>query len=399
MDRKLLFRSLIISGLASFAGVSAEQIDTCADWNPCCFDYGLNPPATCPSCSDCNWYGEISYLYWKPYIENAHAAEVVSTDRIVASSDQPNATLGGATRTENKDFKFDWDSGFRVGLGIGFPCDKWGIAVNWTHYRTDASYSDRGNSTITSDGNNTLITNAKIPLPGFYNDQSIRVGAITQQSSELDSDWDFQFNVVDLDLFRNYYVGCSLAIKPYVGLRALFLKSQIDSFAQYEGSSDEAFLGNLKIAQHLRSDFKGVGLKGGVDSFYELMCGLGIYGDIGAAVIYGNYDLKHRALTIAGPISDQDNQTYVAENELPFCYDTLRLMTDLKIGLEWRETFNCNQNMVIIKAGWEHHLLVNGSQFQTLESSGGTPGVPPPAKQTGGDLSLYGFVFSIGVSF
>ncbi len=397
MDIKSLNKSLILCGLTTVAAMasdlSAEQIENCCDWNPCCFDYGLNPPPTCPTACGCTWFGEIEYLYWKPHVENAHAAEVITADYIDFS---PSVNTRTISKSEMKDFNYEWDSGFRVGLGIGLPCDKWGISLKWSHYNTDSTFSSKGFSTSQQQD---ILVDVKMPFPSFINSQAFVILGSALQMGSVDSHWDFQFNQVDLDLFRNYYVGCSLSIKPYVGLRALFLKNTVDSFALYEGltnTQDPDQFTKISADQHLRSDFKSVGLRAGAESFYELMCGLGVYGNIGASILYSCYELEHKALVT---FVEDGGSTLTNNHESPYCFETLRLMTDLSLGIEWRETINCNQSMVFVKAGWEHHLIVEGSQFQTLNSALSTSLFPPTSSINDGDISLYGFVFSVGISF
>lgn len=401
-------RSLIIGGLTALMGMQgayAAQIDSCADWNPCCFDYGLNPPPTCPTCCGCTWYGQLEYLYWKPFVEHAHPCTLITSDRINVGIPISQASSSHTT-SRNKDFRFDWDSGFRVGLGYGFPCDKWGLALTWTHYRTDAFFSESGFGSFDTDEG--FVKDVKMPIPGFISSDQTGL-LIGFQTGSLAAKWNFQFNQVDLDFFRDFYVGCSLSLKPYVGLRALILKNTIDSYAQYQVADQDISnfgfpFNQSTFSQRLRSDLKSFGLKGGLESFWEVTCGLGVYGNVGASLIYANYETENKT-QISGTTIDNGGLKVTGDVETPYWFQTLKMMSDLSIGIQWRQAINCNQNLVVIKAGWEHHMLLQGSQFQTITADrftavgGANAFSVQRAVANSGDISLYGFVFSVGFSF
>lgn len=398
-------KALITSALVAIVGVqnlSAAQINNCADWNPCCFDYGLNPPPTCPTCCGCTWYGEIDYLYWKPYVENASPCTVVKSDHVALRSQDTNSTSNTSTR--NKDFPFDWDSGYRVALGYGFPCDKWGLALTWSHYRTDAFLAENGFAHPNSATKVQFVDDFSMPLIGFVDDaQAGLIDLFT--SASLASKWAFQFNQVDLDFFRDFYVGCSLSLKPYIGLRALFINHTIHTHTEYSQPQNIPTsaipFNSITDDQRLHSNLKSFGLKGGLESFWEVTCGLGVYGNVGASLIYANYENGQKLQQVRVL---ENNQTRLVDNiEANHCYQSLKMMSDLSIGIQWRQPINCNQNLVFIKAGWEHHMLLQGSQFPTIKtdvSIGSTSFFTAHSSFTrAGDISLYGFVFSFGLSF
>ena len=395
---RTLKKSLVISGLTALLGMPAVQAADCGDcneWNPCSFDYGLNPPPVRPQCWGCTWYGDIEYIYWKPYVDNAQAADLLTADSVPTHGFQHNTTNYTSTP---QDFRFDWDSGFRVGLGYGFPEDKWGLSLTWTHYRTDACFDASGFGTYSS--GSSLQTNVKVPLPGFLDSGfvSFLVGA---QDANVVSKWNFQFNQVDLDFFRDFYVGCSLSIKPYVGLRALFLKQTVNALSQYTIVDEDYIedLGNVTYAQYLRSDFKSFGLKAGLESYWEVVCGLGIYGNLGTSLLYAHYKTDHQL-----QYRDEYSTGNRINAELPFQFNTLKLTSDLAIGIEWRKPVNCNQNLIVVKGGWEHHQILNGSQFRNVGRLNYTDEDDsfftfPKSAPTNGNISLYGFVFSVALSF
>lgn len=361
-------------------------------WEPCALPYSVNPPIVCPSSGCCSWIASLDFLYWRPYVENNAAAQIFTLNNFKSNND----TFHGTTTIVNdcKDFHYDWDSGFRINAGYGFPCDRWSINIAWTHYRTDADFSATG---FVKPIIHTDEVEGTVPFPSNMTVSNTYLRGF--KGSLLEATWNFQFNQVDLDIAREFYVGCSLSIKPYLGLRTLLVKNHRTVSAVYDQRLFGSVIGTMdNIGLHTRfnPDFKAVGLKAGLDSYYEIMCGLGIYGDINTALLFSEYQVTNTVKQVL-TITVLDRR--ITDDAVSHRYHALRFMTDLSIGLEWRETINACQSLLFFKAGWEHHLIVGGSRYEILSSIETAHNSAYVNAYGNGDISLYGFVVSIGYIF
>lgn len=379
------------------------SLDPCFEWNPCSLPYGLNPPPVCPNWDCCDWVATLEYLYWKPFVENAHAAqEQQAIDYRVDHSSAQGTFANGYLANRPKDYKFNWDSGFRVGLGYNFPCDKWGMIFVWTHYRTAIDSRLNGSASIDESGSTDLL-NAKIPAPYFIMGDYLEPFFYCR-TAEIGSKWTFQFNQVDLDFFRDFYVGCALSLRPYAGLRSIFLAQKINVSGRYNVHPNaDLIYKTLDIEQRLLSEFKGFGIKGGLKSNWEFFCGLSLYGDVGLSAVYSCFTTMHRSEFIGVANSLQTPKTALT-HEIPYDFNELKVFADFALGLEWRRPFNCNQNVFHFRLGWEHHMLFKASHFLSLNNNqllfeNSRPPAGTRFLTSDGDISLYGFVFAIGVSF
>jgi hypothetical protein len=347
----------------------------------------------------------LEYIYWKPFVENAHAAqELRAIDYRVDQENAEGTFVNGYLSNTPKDYKFNWDSGFRVGLGYNFPCDKWGVVFVWTHYRTEVESRLNGSAAVELSGT-TEVTNAKVPAPYFIIGDYLSP-FLYSRNAEIDSKWTFQFNQVDLDFFRDFYVGPSLSLRPYAGLRSIFLSQKINVSGQYDLFTPA--VGNLayhslNVEQRLFSEFKGFGIKGGLKSNWEFFCGLSLYGDLGLSAVYSCYTTMHRT-NLIGLSDDVVIPKTAITQEIPYNFNELKVFADFAFGIEWRRPFNCDQNIFHFRLGWEHHMLFKASHFNSLANdqllfdNSRRPGGTRFATSDG-DISLYGFVFAIGVSF
>ena len=119
-------------------------------------------------CAD--WVATIEYLYWKPFVENAHAAQLLVAENYTLS--ETNVT--GKLTNMPVDPHFNWKSGFRLGIGYNFPCDKWGVAFIWTHYMTMVDTFLNGNATVTNPVSGTYVVNGENPAPYFITGDYLR---------------------------------------------------------------------------------------------------------------------------------------------------------------------------------------------------------------------------------
>ena len=112
----------------------------------------------------------------------------------------------------------------------------------------------------------------------------------------------FQLNLVDIELGRNFWTSHYLAIRPHVGIRVAYLEQDYDiehaggNWGAINASSVTGYSWGpqtaLNNSVHLDNDFKGVGLRSGLDSTWNLGCGWALYGDFAASIVYGTIQCR-----------------------------------------------------------------------------------------------------------
>jgi hypothetical protein len=186
-----------------------------------------------------------------------------------------------------KDMKFDWDWGFRVGLGYNFQHDGWDIHALYTYFDTNGSKT-------TTAGQNSIL----IPLRGSAN---IVEGAAPGLSPEFryctsaKSQFDFDYQVVDLELGRAYYLSEKFSVRPHAGLEsAWFDLEQITRYTGGQRISSIFGLGPNTIHVKENCNFWGIGPRTGVDTKWYLGHGVSIFSNLAAALLFGYFDIEHR---------------------------------------------------------------------------------------------------------
>jgi len=369
--KKTLIASVV--ALSSLTTLQAYDDGCCGG---SCYNYGVNPPTIF---DPCGITGSISYLYWKPYQDNGAFANIITPVDGDIDNLQSDTIYNADVQTRLKDPDYQWDSGFQVSVGYLLPCDRWGISLEWTHYETDVSTQ-------------ATVSPGYILSPFVY-----AVGYPTEigetfQRGEAHSEWKLQFNQLDINFSREFYVGKCMTITPFVGLRALWIRNT-NRIVTEANSIQGLDTFNDTLTSNLESDFKSLGLNGGLQSFYEIGCGIGVYGDFGASLVYGCYDAFHRITAIREDVgSDID----VGSNFLSYDRNVLRATLDLSLGLKWMTDFNCNKGQVYVQLGWDHHLYFNQNSFLSLIQTEDQLGL---AQERNSNLYLYGLKFEIGAAF
>ncbi len=114
--------------------------------------------------------------------------------------------------------------GFKAGLGITFDCDGWDLYANYTWFRA----RDTRKTAIASGTKQVIDLNWAV-LPNNNTFSQVQPGRIfTYTWSISQGKWELDFNVVDLELGRNFFISPCLQLRPYFGLKGTWQKQQMD---------------------------------------------------------------------------------------------------------------------------------------------------------------------------
>ena len=360
--------------------------------DPSCYPYAVNPPITSHEC--CVFGGHIDYLYWRPYSDDNAFADVTSVNG--TSNFSSSST---AYSNVEKDVDYDWHSGFRIGLDAGVPCNEWRVGLEWTHFLNH----NNGNGVAASVNGYTGLTFIRDPAYAYPTLGSIGSNGV---SSTAFGRWRVELNEVDLVFGRQFYVGHQVTLRPYGGLRALFLRQRYDAEASFN-SGPIFFDGVLRtpiisnLTAELSTDFKGVGIVGGFESTWDVFCDLGLYANFGGSILYGKSRSNLTGILTSTNFSGITNN-YFAERNV----NTLRATLDLAFGFEWRQELFEDSGEFIFRAGWEEHLYFRQNNFLSVEVDYPFGIVPGPqsnsrsiATQNLADVSFQGLVISAGYTY
>lgn len=369
------FKKLMATGTALSLGLSAMAFaDQSYNYNNgnCC------PQPTCgtSNCGSGNWCDNIkldaSFLYWKVAGDELdYAYDVTRADNV-----DPDQTI---YRKRFHNVSGDYDPGFKLGLGLDLPCICWDTNLVWTHFDTkNTSHHDsahRAGSTV----------NVAIP---FLKTSEVTVGA--GENVVATGSLNFKYDVVDLEFGKWICCNNCLLFRPHVGLRAADIREKFHSELDYYATTATT-VDLTDYSAHVKNEFKGVGVRAGLDTDLQLCEGWSVIGRSAVSIVWGNTKIKNDFVNF----DEIDSQDVARVSHETDHYKHSRAFTDLSLGIRYRSCYcTCPFS---IEAAWEHHYLFNQHRFFASDVLGENDGGYNFKKN--GDVSLQGLTVTLGLEF
>lgn len=297
------------------------------------------------------------FIWWKSFVGNAEYAWAGVTDgRLVTVGDSLSK---GNIKTPD----FDFAPGFKLGLGLNFLHDGWDLYGNYTwlapQSETTSVIGQQGVGLIGNFNPNTG------PYDGFG------PPALTSANSK----WKQNFNVLDVELGRNFFISRFITLRPFFGLKFDWIKEEFH---------DQLFSNTTNFQsidlKRLERAF-GVGIRAGLDTVWHFTKNWGLYGDFAATALWSDF---HTTI-----LENAFNSSGLAEGINS--YEKIQQVTpvfEASLGLIYMLWFNQNRTMFFAKAGWEEQVWVHYNQI--------TPSI---FNVKAGNLSLHGLTVEIGFTF
>lgn len=288
------------------------------------------------------------YLLWKLTQKGSNFADVGGVSSSVAS---PLTAVGTGTI---KDGNFHWNSGFRVGIGLNLAHDGWDIQAEytWLRAKSDDSIASLANVRPTFP---VFAVNADTSTSVFRGPQFNRATTAIKQ----------RYNVLNLELGRNFYVSQFLTLRPHFGLTGNWRRYRQTNV--YTGSANLLSSGgNVAIGQYVSKDNNrtwGIGLRSGLDTAWHMSTQWSFFGDLALSSIWTCYDNSRkeeaRQLDASGAVTASNVVRNPAQNK----YYRVNLMGELEFGLRWEIWFYDDNYHFAAQLGWYEAVWVNHLTF------------------------------------
>ena len=191
---------------------------------------------------------QADFIWWQPKEEGTELASVIKNPQALATPDS-TVHIGN-----------DYKPGFKIGLGVNFEHDNWGMFTEytWLHFTQSTSYTK------------SVATDSVYPIWNHT------LGAV----DSLTGNWKVGYDVIDLVMQRAYYNGTKLTYTPYLGLRGGWLKQKI---------STTGTIGANTAPSTAKDKTWLIGPKAGFDANYIFGAGFRMFGKAAAALLYQNF--------------------------------------------------------------------------------------------------------------
>lgn len=288
----------------------------------------------------------LDFLYWQANEDGLEYGTKMIAGPIIGQSSK--------TKTKLLDLHFDWDPGFRVGIGYVFNhFDQWALDLNWTHIRNEAHAKDSAHGVESQVGEVDTIIPPWVSL--LF---ELRSGA-----SKAHAHWHVNFNTVDLDLTRSYFASKRLDVNPHIGLRGAWIdqhyRAKYESvFLLSEGSP--FFTRDVKFTG--KNDFWGVGIRGGSELMWHFDRHWNLFAELSASILYGRFHVKMKNLHDQG-LGEGDTTPMPLDFKASEHLWRTRLNFEEAIGFSWGTFFNQDKYHVSIRAAYELSQWLNQNEL------------------------------------
>lgn len=201
------------------------------------------------------FFADAAILYWK-------AAE----DGLGFAVESPSMTkMAPHAKIENPDF--EWDFGFKLGLGYRIPHDRWNLLLQFTSFQT---HTDNEKKASDSQILFSLWQASSLGGPFFAERSHVH--------------WRLHLGLVDFMLSKLYQATNSLFLIPEVGIRGGSIRQKY--YLEYQGGS---FPASRPEIIHMKNKFFGIGPNAGLLGQWSLGQGFSLFAKSLVSLLFGEF--------------------------------------------------------------------------------------------------------------
>lgn len=249
---------------------------------------------------------------------------------------------------------FHWDPGFRIGLGWNTNHDHWDTQLYYTRFYT------RGKDHVSSVPGSVYSAY----LGNFYVDNPTGAGikGLTYQMASMR--WTIDFNILDWELGRNFWISKALSIRPFLGLKGGWIHQSIHTKWQNPSppAPPQTFIPFTTGKENLKNNFWGVGPSGGIQMNWNLIKhqnhSFALFGDFSGAILYGHWTF--------GDVYTNDAGQEISVKLSPLNSGATMLRSSMGFG--WDTTFSQERYHFTARLGYEMQFWLNQLQYYILDT-------------------------------
>lgn len=295
-----------------------------------------------------NTYATLDFIWWKSVIAGTEYA-------FTGVADNYQVTFGESTgQGSMKNPPYQFEPGFKAGLGVHFDHDGWDLYAQFTYL----AGVNGSNTSETSPGTGGLTLSDVTFGDGDYY-------AINYLSDRCELHQDF--NVIDLELGRNFFISKHLTLRPHAGLKTGWIHENlvlaISPIPGYTDGDDDANV--LESVKSTRGqNLWGIGIRGGMDTMWHINKNWALYADLAFATFWGDFHIK-ATNTLVESVSGQYEPLDTRES-----LQAVIPVIEAGLGLAYITWWDNDNYRAQIQAGWEEQVWLDFNHFMDAYRSG-----------------------------
>lgn len=244
--------------------------------------------------------------------------------------------------------RFKTSSGFKVGLGLDFSYDGWDMGAIYTWLHSHAS-----------------------------------------RTTSLRTDWKLHFNVVDLELGRNFFVSPKLTLRPHFGLKGTWQTQKFNQLIVGPSYWKSQPTWIDKTLSSRFQDYWGLGIRTGLDASWMVTRCFNVFGKWAFSTVWGQFTNNGSFSGVTTDASGAFINNIVSYRGYPKARaHQLNGVLEMQLGVCYDYWFSDDDYRLRVSAAWENQLWLNQNHLDQFGIA-----------SLKGDLSLQGLTLNFRFDF
>jgi hypothetical protein len=212
-----------------------------------------------------------------------------------------------------------------------------------------------------SDGLSQVQSNITLAESGNLN---------TFWANEATGKWHINFNVVDLELGRNFWISKWLTLRPFTGLKFDWTSQKFN--VQYSDIDvDNIMFTNLSdgadVNIKMRQSQWAAGLRAGLNTAWYLWNKWCVYGDFALSGMVNHFNVRR-----TDEVTPSSGGAWTQNNIRNKRAQPMTAVLEWALGLRFETAFHNDDYMFQFQAGWENQVWFNQNQFIFFPNNAGS---------------------------
>ena len=259
-------------------------------------------------------YASGAFLWWIAHEDGlAYASTGFNSNPTSGNAPSQSTVPRGSIRN----FGNEYQPGFKVGLGYNVN-SHWDIYLNWTRFRQHPSHEIKASSKNGS------------PLYDEWGNQAVVSGYPILSAR---ADWKLNFNTIDLEGGRLFMPSRCVSLRPFAGLVGVIILQNYNVTETVNIPTPSAGrITNPTISIRNFNNYRGIGLRGGLNSGLHFCSDWEVFGNFAASVISGKFKVLNYQTT-------NDNTFPRPYMNVVDRFWSVKTELEAALGLRWGEPF------------------------------------------------------------
>ncbi|MBS0653873.1 MAG: hypothetical protein JSR39_10175, partial [Verrucomicrobia bacterium] len=290
-----------------------------------------------------NVFLTADFIYWRPTVDNyqfaASGIAIVGADGVTP--------VPPHKRGETKNPGFEFQPGFKVGAGLKFAHDGWDVYTNYTWLNPETFKATQSSSSGDMVG----------PSDPYYGSPTL---------SKVKDRFQQTFNVIDLELGRQFFLSKYLTLRPYLGLKSAWInQSQHNFLTVFNNDTNGLGINSFLVPngetitmliQKQKVESWGIGIRAGIAPIWYFMKDFGLYSNLALSGMWTSY-VSHLKTSFKGTITDFNTGVVSPVSgvtaDIGHSFHSVTPVIELGLGLSYIAFFHHDAYALTLSAGWE----------------------------------------------